>query len=78
MDEHIERGVRSNEAYTPAIGFADFWNAQAHLNVEIAALFERYADNTANTTANPTANTTANTIHAKIKKTYKNRYFMMM
>jgi hypothetical protein len=66
MDEHIERGVRSNEAYTPAIGFADFWNAQAHLNVEIAALFERYADNT------------ANAIHAKIKKTYKNRYFMMM
>lgn len=78
MDEHIERGVRSNEAYTPAIGFADFWNTQAHLNVEIASLFERYADNTTNTTSNPTAKTIDNTIHAKIKKTYKNRYFRLM
>lgn len=82
MDEHIERGVRSNEAYTPAIGFADFWNAHAHLNVEIASLCERYATATATAataaTANTIANTTANTIHAKIKKTYKNRYFRMM
>lgn len=81
MDEHIERGVRSNEAYTPAIGFADFWNARdtlnEHITAEVASLFERYA--TVNTTANATANTTANTtIHAKIKKTYKNRYFMIM
>ena len=76
MDDHIERGVRSNEAYTPAIGFADFWNAHA-LTAEVASLFERYATATATATA-ATANTIANTIHAKIKKTYKNRYFRMM
>lgn len=70
MDEHIERGVRSNDAYTPAIGFSDFWNAHAHtvddahMKAEIARLVERYVTSAA--------------IHEKLKKTYKNRYFMMM
>lgn len=67
MDEHIERGVRTNDAYTPAIGFADFWNAHdapTVLKAEITRLVERYE--------------TATAIHEKLKKTYKNRYFMLM
>ena len=73
MDEHIERGVRSNDAYTPANGFADFCNAHADdttLKTEVASLFERY------TSTSTSAATT--TIREKLKKTYKNRYFMLM
>ena len=85
MDEHIERGVRSNNAYTPATGFTDFCNAHADdtmLKAEVASLFERYSPTTATTTATTTTATTTTattkTICEKLKKTYKNRYFMIM
>ena len=66
MDEHIERGVRS-ETYTPASGFADFCNMHADddvLKAEVASLSERLSS--------------VQAVHAKLKKTYKNRYFMLM
>ena len=79
MDEHIERGVRSNNAYTPATGFTDFCNAHADdtmLKAEVASLFERYSP--ATTATATTATATTKTICEKLKKTYKNRYFMIM
>jgi len=87
MDEHIERGVRSNDAYTPAIGFSDFCNAHADdttLKTEVALLFERYITtiNTSTSTSEASEATKATkatkTIREKLKKTYKNRYFMLM
>jgi len=67
MDEHIERGLRLNDAYTPAVGFADFCNMRADdavMKAEVVSLSERLSSGEA--------------VHAKLKKTYKNRYFMMM
>ena len=94
MDEHIERGVRSNDAYTPASGFSDFCNAHADdttLKTEVASLFERYTTtiNTSTSEASEASEATkaseaskatkaTKTIREKLKKTYKNRYFMMM
>ena len=86
MDEHIERGVRSNNAYTPATGFTDFCNAHADdtmLKAEVASLFERYSPTTTTTTTATattatTTTATTKTICEKLKKTYKNRYFMIM
>ena len=67
MDDHIDRGVRSNDAYTPANGFDDFCIAQnAMLQAEIDRLS---ALNNANN---------ANNANEKLKKTYKNRYFSRM
>ena len=66
MDEHIERGLRSNDAYTPASGFVDFCNMRtddAVLKAEVVSLSERLSSGEA--------------VHAKLKKTYKNRYFML-
>jgi len=70
MDEHIERGLRTNDAYTPAIGFSDFFRTYASsdlLKAEVGNLIRHYE-----TVPNP-----AKKLHAKLKKTYKNRYFMM-
>lgn len=67
MDEHIERGLRLNDAYTPAVGFADFCNMRADdavMKAEVVSLSERLSSGEA--------------VHAKLKKTYKNRYFMIM
>jgi hypothetical protein len=69
MDDHIERGLRHN-AYTPAIGFSDFFKTHAStdlLKTAVASLMRYYE-----TAPNPPRE-----IHEKLKKTYKNRYFMM-
>lgn len=63
MDDHIDRGVRSNDAYTPANGFDDFCIAHANnamMQAEIARL------------------SALNNVNEKLKKTYKNRYFSRM
>ena len=65
MDGHIESGLRSAE-YTPAGGFADFCNANAQSELyrsEVARLSELMP--------------TGDAVHDKLKKTYKNRYFML-
>ena len=78
MDDHIERGLRQDEngadananAYTPAKGFADFyktWNTtevDTTLRNEVARLSEIMPSGEA--------------VHDKLKKTYKNRYFMII
>jgi len=72
MDEHIERGIT-----TPALGFAHFCTAHAEdavLQTEVASLFARY---TTATSATATSDTQImKEILHKLKKTYKNRYFM--
>lgn len=76
MDDHIDRGVRSNDAYTPANGFDDFCIAQnAMLQAEIARLS---ALNNVNNVNNATNATNVNNVNEKMKKTYKNRYFSRM
>jgi hypothetical protein len=65
MDDHIDCGLRSAD-YTPAGGFADFCttNAQSELyRSEVARLSELMP--------------TGDAVHDKLKKTYKNRYFML-
>ena len=67
MDDHIERGLQHDDAYTPASGFADFCNMRADddvLKAEVASLSARL--------------TSGEAVHAKLKKTYKNRYFMLI
>ena len=82
MDEHIERGIN-----TPALGFADFCTAHAEdavLQTEVASLFARYSETYRETYRETNAiNATSDTqimqeILNKLKKTYKNRYFMQM
>lgn len=71
MDEHIERGLRSNDAYTPANGFSDFFKMHTNsdlLKTEVGNLMQHYANN----------ENVPREIHAKLKKTYKNRYFMLV
>lgn len=64
MDEHIERGLRQNDAYTPASGFAEFCqlNIDSH-HREMVRLSEVMS--------------TGEAVSDKMKKTYKNRYFML-
>ena len=72
MDEHIERGIN-----TPALGFADFCTAHAEdavLQTEVASLFARYSE-TNETNETSDIQTMKEILH-KLKKTYKNRYFM--
>ncbi len=72
MDDHIERGLRTNDAYTPAIGFSDFFKTHASsdlLRTEVANLIRRYHHDDANAPKK---------IHEKLKKTYKNRYFILV
>jgi hypothetical protein len=64
MDDHIERGLR-NDTYTPASGFDDFCKTssaeESVFKSEVARLSEFMP--------------TGEAVHAKLKKTYKNRYF---
>ena len=64
MDTHIECGLRFAE-YTPAGGFADF----CKLNVD------SYRDEVARLSE---LMTTGEAVYDKLKKTYKNRYFMIV
>ena len=66
MDEHIERGLRS-ETYTPATGFAEFCKTHADhdvLKAEVVALSKNEINQ-------------SKAVYEKLKKTYKNRYFML-
>ena len=74
MDDHIERSMQSNDEYTPAMGFSEFCKLHAHdavLISEVARLVERAGSKT-------DAAAVRDIIHQKLKKTYKNRYFMMV
>ena len=65
MDDHIECGLRRDaNAYTPASGFAEFCklNLDSYIS-EVTRLSEIMS--------------TGEAVHDKLKKTYKNRYFMM-
>ena len=64
MDAHIECGLRRAE-YTPAGGFAEF----CKLNVD------SYRDEVARLSE---LMTTGEAVYNKLKKTYKNRYFMIV
>ncbi|NBO41271.1 MAG: hypothetical protein EBU92_07050 [Betaproteobacteria bacterium] len=64
MDDHIRCGLRRDDAYTPASGFAEFCKLNSdHYNSEVARLSEIMP--------------TGEAVHDKLKKTYKNRYFMI-
>ena len=71
MDDHIECGLRRDahaytpaNAYTPAIGFAEFCKLNIdYYSREVTRLSEIMP--------------TGEAVHDKLKKTYKNRYFMM-
>ena len=64
MDDHIECGLRSIGAYTPASGFAEFCKLNLNsYSSEVTRLSELMP--------------TGEAVYDKIKKTYKNRYFMM-
>ena len=68
MDEHIERGLRQQTDFTPAKGFADFALGADGTDVgsyrsEVARLSEIMP--------------TGEAVGDKIKKTYKNRYFII-
>jgi hypothetical protein len=75
MDDHIERGLRQQTDFTPAKGFAAFalgadgtdgtdGTDVASYHSEIARLSEIMS--------------TGEAVGDKIKKTYKNRYFMLV
>jgi hypothetical protein len=66
MDDHIERGLRQQTDFTPAKGFAEFALGLdvASYHSEIARLSEIMS--------------TGEAVGDKIKKTYKNRYFMLV
>jgi hypothetical protein len=66
MDDHIERGLRQQTDFTPAKGFAEFAlgaDVASSYHSEIARLSEIMP--------------TGEAVGDKIKKTYKNRYFML-
>jgi hypothetical protein len=64
MDSHILRGLASDD-YKPSDGFNNFCvNNKDSLKTEVGRLLENNID--------------SNEIMNKIKKTYKNRYFMMI
>lgn len=65
MDNHIISSMRSNRDYTPAGGYREFCERYAAIlliEIERLKLIERLSDEA---------------INSKIKKTYKNRYFMV-
>jgi hypothetical protein len=70
MDDHIERGLRHDAAYTPASGFADFCKL---MNAEP----EAYRSSAYRSEVNRLSEIMGgdNAVHDKLKKTYKNRYF---
>jgi hypothetical protein len=65
MDDHIDCGLRHDaHAYTPASGFAEFCKLNLDsYSSEVTRLSEIMP--------------TGEAVHDKLKKTYKNRYFMM-
>jgi len=67
MDDHIECGLRKDAQYTPASGFDEFckmnYAAETVFKSEITRLSELMP--------------TGEAVHAKLKKTYKNRYFTL-
>jgi hypothetical protein len=64
MDDHIERGLRQQTDFRPASGFAEFCQLDiASYQSEIARLSEIMS--------------TGEAVGDKIKKTYKNRYFII-
>ena len=67
MDDHIERGLRKDaHTYTPASGFDEFCKtsyAEPVFKSEVTRLSELMP--------------TGEAVHAKLKKTYKNRYFTL-
>jgi hypothetical protein len=65
MDNHIACGLRRDDAYTPASGFAEFCKLNVHSYCsEVTRLSEIMP--------------TGEAVHDKLKKTYKNRYFMIV
>ena len=75
MDDHIERGLRQDEndadatAYTPAKGFADFYKTWTTAEVDtLRKEVERLSE----------IMPSGEAVHDKVKKTYKNRYFMII
>ena len=65
MDDHIECGLRHDDNYTPARGFAEFCKLNiASYHSEVARLSEIMH--------------TGEAVGDKLKKTYKNRYFMLV
>ena len=65
MDDHIERGLRQEDAYTPAKGFVAF----CQLNID------SYQSETARLSE---LMYTGDEVNNKLKKTYKNRYFILV
>jgi hypothetical protein len=64
MDNHIMSGINNKNKYKPSEGFDDFCQKNTEtLKKEIETLIEK--------------NIESSEIMAKIKKTYKNRYFML-
>jgi hypothetical protein len=64
MDSHIISGINNKNKYKPSEGFDDFCQKNTEtLKKEIETLIEKNIESTE--------------IIAKIKKTYKNRYFML-
>jgi hypothetical protein len=70
MDDHIERGLRSDDAYTPASGFAEF----CKLNADSDSYRSAYCSEV---TRLSEIMPTGDAVHDKLKKTYKNRYCMI-
>ena len=69
MDDHIERGLQHDDAYTPASGFADF----CKLNPE--SYRSAYRSEVNRLSEIMPKGDTGDAVHDKLKKTYKNRYF---
>lgn len=64
MDAHILRGLRNSEEFKPSVGFAAFCKEQTDLlKEEVTYLFSNGV-------------TKHEDVQQKIKKTYKNRYFL--
>jgi len=64
MDEHITFNIENNKEYKPSTGFVDFCKKNVDLlKTETGKLVGLGITN-------------SNQIHSKIKKTYKNRYFI--
>ena len=70
MDDHIERGLQCDDAYTPASGFADF----CKLNPDSESYRSAYRSEVNRLSE---CMPTGEAVHDKLKKTYKNRYFMI-
>ena len=88
MDDHIERGLRHDDNYTPASGFADFCKLNANSDSycsayrsEVARLSEIMpkadSDKAVRDKAVRDKADSDKAVRDKLKKTYKNRYCMI-